>query len=544
MSPKWHRLQISGAFPPLLFQYSWTRQGYELCVTDLTSIWSEQLPHKEIAKRAEQSATSIDPSEGAEQLQVFLSKIGEALRGDGGSAKLHRGPYTDSLELTTSTRLPAPLKPLKWTLYMTKEPPSAFTSRLLLPLLTDETSWESRQRALLDQIKQKDWVLGKLFDKVEALQIDLGTVFPAAAGLRSARKGGTRSEAAKHIKGVALFDEQKWLAESGVMSSAISGVAANIAHELLGSNGQGLEGLHPPQTNWWYALGSRSETSFSQENESEAQPVSQKDAPVMSSQAGVDLDGDATAESEDDEFQRQATPPRANAQETRSPGPTSKTKEKSSSLPPLVSMMDMSTASESEPDRDTRPEAVLRRKRTPDVSPPPRPATPPPQSKVPPKKSRGGLGVIGGKKKKEETPEPEPEPEPHNSPPPSKSAQIAGPSHPTSTQTKRPAKLGMIGGKSKAKLPNPSEAPSVQPESVLRSPDSAGPSSTMAIDDYSKSPEKAAQMKQQKVDSPENHAVPEATPLTEAEKANRKREELKRQLEAQSRAPTKKKRRF
>ncbi|KAJ6131444.1 DNA double-strand break repair and VJ recombination XRCC4 N-terminal [Penicillium sp. IBT 18751x] len=542
MSPKWHRLQISGAFPPLLFQYSWTRQGYELHVTDLTSIWSEQLPHKEIAKRAEQSATSIDPSEGAEQLQVFLSKIGEALRGDGGSAKLHRGPYTDSLELTTSTRLPAPLKPLRWTLYLTKEPPSAFTSRLLLPLLTDETSWESRQRALLDQIKQKDWVLGKLLDKVEALQIDLGTVFPAAAGLRSARKGSTRSEAARHIKGVAPFNEQKWLAESRVVSSAISGVAANIAHELLGSNDQDLEGLHPPQTNWWYALARRSETSFSQEIESESQSGSQNDAPVMSSQAGVDIDSDATAESEDDEFQRQATPPKFDAQETRSLGPTSKTKETSPSLPPLVSMMDMSTASEIELDRDIRHEAVLRRKRTPGVSPPPRPATPPPQPKVSPKKARGGLGVIGGKKKKAETPQPEPEP--HSSPPQPRPAQIAEPSHPPFTQTKRPAKLGMIGGKSKAKLPNPSEAPSAQPGSVLRSPESAGPSSTTAMDDYSQSPEKAAKIKQQKDESPENHAIPEATPLTEAEKANRKREELKRQLEAQSKAPTKKKRRF
>lgn len=303
MSLEWHRLQISGAFPPLLFQYSWNRQGYELYVTDLTSIWSEQLPHERIVKRAEQCATTIDPSEGTEQLQVFLSKIGEALRGDGGNAKLHSGTHADSLELTTSTRLPAPLKPLKWTLYLRKEPPSAFTSRLLLPLLRDETSWESRQRALLDQIKQKDWVIGKLFDKVEALQIDLGTVFPAAAGLRSAHKGSTRSEAARHIKGVAPFDEQKWLAESGVPSSTISGVAANIAHELLGSNDQGLEGLHPPQKNWWYALESRPETSLSQENESEAQLLSQKDAPVMSPQADVDLDGDATAESEDDEFQ-------------------------------------------------------------------------------------------------------------------------------------------------------------------------------------------------------------------------------------------------
>lgn len=205
----------------------------------------------------------------------------------------------------------------------------------------------------------------------------------------------------------------------------------------------------------------------------------------------------------------------------------------------------MSTASESEPDLDSRLEPVPRHERTPDISSPPRPETPPPQPKAPPKKAKGGLGVIGGKKKKEEKPQPESETEPQNSPPlPPKPAQTAEPSHPTPTQTKRPTKLGMIGGKSKAKLRTPSEAPSAQPESVLHSPESADPSSTLAIDDSSKSPGKAAQMEQHTKESPKSSAIPEATPITEAEKANRKREELKRQLEAQSKAPTKKKRRF
>lgn len=305
MSSEWCRLHSAGDLPPLLFQYSWTREGYELYVTDLTSIWSEQLPHEAIVKRAEESATTIDPSEGNGQLEVFLSKIGEALRGDGGNATLHSGSQADSIELTTSTKLPAPLKPLRWTVSLLKEPPSTFTSRLLLPLLRDETSWGSRQRTLLDQLKQKDWVLGKLFDKAEALQIDLGTVFPAAAGLRSAHKGSTRSDAARFIKGVAPFDEQAWFAESGSSSSASPGIAANIARELLGSNNsRGLDELRPPQNKWWNALQRRPQISFSEEgNESEVQPVSQKDVPVRSSQFDLDLDGDATAESEDDEFQ-------------------------------------------------------------------------------------------------------------------------------------------------------------------------------------------------------------------------------------------------
>lgn len=70
----------------------------------------------------------------------------------------------------------------------------------------------------------------------------------------------------------------------------------------------------------------------------------------------------------------------------------------------------------------------------------------------------------------------------------------------------------------------------------------------MDIDDGPKSPETASAQKQpQKEASPiaEAGAAPEVvTPMTEAERADRKREELKRQLEAQSKAPTKKKRRF
>ncbi|KAJ5212291.1 uncharacterized protein N7498_003937 [Penicillium cinerascens] len=544
MSSEWCRLHLAGGLPPLLFQYSWTRKGYELYVTDLTSLWSEKLPHEAIVKRAEESATTIDPSEGNGQLEVFLSKIGEALRGDGGNATLHSGSQADSLELTTSTKLPAPLKPLKWTISLLKEPPSAFTSRLLLPLLRDETSWESRQRTLLDQLKQKDWVLGKLFDKAEALQIDLGTVFPAAAGLRSARKGSTRSEAARFIKGVAPFDEQAWLAEFGSSSSATPGIAVNIAHELLGSNNsRGLDELRPPQNKWWNALQRRPEISCPQEYEPEVQSVSQKDVPVRSSQLDLDLDGDATAESEDDEFQRQATPPQLKTHEAKSaispPGP--KTKKKSPSPPPPESRADEATASESEPDLDCEPEPAPRDKRTPDISSPSKHTTPPPQKpKVPPKKAKGGLGIIGGRKKKGEEPDPQ-----HPASPP-KPAQTSEPPQPLPPQTKRPTKLGMIGGKRKDKTSGPNETSSAQP-GPFRSPHRARPTSTMDRDDGPKSPETASAQKQpQKEASPraEASAAPEVTPMTEAERADRKREELKRQLAEQSQAPTKKKRRF
>lgn len=245
--------------------------------------------------------------------------------------------------------------------------------------------------------------------------------------------------------------------------------------------------------------------------------------------------------------QRQATPPLFKAQEVKpkiSP-PTRNTKKKSLSPPPPASRADEATASESEPDLDPKPEPAPGHKRTPSSSPPSQIATPSSQPKAPPKKAKGGLGVIGGKKKKEEMPEPEPEPEPQRSPsPPPKPTQTTEPAQPPAIHTKRHTKLGMIGGKNKGKALAPGEATLAQPEATLRSSINAQATSAMDIDDAPKSPEKTAQKKIQKEESPEASAVPDATPLTEAEKADRKREELKRQLEAQSKAPMKKKRRF
>lgn len=308
MSSQWRSLRLSQkGTPPLLFQYSWTHKGYELYVTDLTSIWSERLPHEQIVKRAEANAATIDPSEGAEQLDVLLSKIGDALRGDGGHATLNKGSYAGSLELTTSTKLPSPLKPLRWSLYLSKEPPSSLTGHLLLPLLKDESKWETDRRFLLDQIKQKDWVLGKLFDKFEALGVELGTVFPAATGLRISRKGSTRDQAASLIKGIAPFDEQSWLAESQKSSTGASGLAANIVHETIGpARDLDLAKLQPPKDQWWNDLEKRAEPSFVQEESQAATKIPHDTrAPKPAAPSDMDLgkDGESTAESEDDEFQ-------------------------------------------------------------------------------------------------------------------------------------------------------------------------------------------------------------------------------------------------
>ncbi|GLI73643.1 hypothetical protein PoHVEF18_001863 [Penicillium ochrochloron] len=566
MSSEWRRLRLSQEdLPPLLFQYSWTRQGYELYLTDLTTIWAERLSRKEVLKRADDSATTIDPSEDLDQLDLFLTKIGEALRGDAGNTTTLNSVATpDSLELNTSTKLPAPLRPLRWSIKLSREPASSTTSHLVLPLLRGEASLEARQRNLLDQLKQKDWVLGKLFDRFEALGADLGTVFPGVAGLRTARKGSSRSEAAKFIKGVAPFDEQSWLAESEGISSS-SAVASNLVHEIAGSsNGLDFDRLRPSQDKWWSGLQTRSEAVSFQEEE--PKKLSQSRTKPIESQGDVNLDEETASESDLDEFevcpkrcppissirvpkltefQQQEVIPRHRAQETKpaiSPH-KSKPKKKTPSPPPQAAHPNEASATESEnepePEPELSPPPPTRRRRTPTPPPFAAPAVQEASLKNIPKKPKKGLGMIGGKKKI-----PEPQPERAPSPPPEPTpAQTEDhvPSTAQAAKAKKPTRLGMIGGKGKTKAASPPETLPVQQEAPPYLPDRKTRGQSPAPEHGRVSPKRESPEPSLPAKAP--RTVP-AVEETEAQRADRKREELKRQLEAKSKAPAKKKRRF
>ncbi|KAJ5888212.1 hypothetical protein N7495_008253 [Penicillium taxi] len=562
MSSKWSRLYLKQEdLPLLLFQYTWSRQGYELYVTDLTSVWSERLPQKEILKRAENNNTTIDPSESQEQLEVLLVKIGEALRGDGGSSTVSHGSDANSLELSISTKLPAPLKALKWTLSILKEPASSLTTQLLLPLLRDEAAWESRQRSILDQLKQKDWVLGRIFDKIDVLGIDLATIFPGAAGLRTSRKGNTRSEAAKYIKGLAPFDESAWLTES-------ERLAANLVHELVGSDCSAeVETISPPPDRWWSSVSAAVEEDNNTRDSQNSYKLSQRDL-------DMDLDQNNAFTESEDEFEEQENLPQRKAKKDQViSSPPKSTKKKS---PPQTRAPDPGESElESEP--------LLSQRRTPSISPPPKSP-----SKQAPKKLKTGFGVIGGKRKQEKqpTPSPPPPPSPQNpekaevvedtpqnkpapkkpklglgviggkkkqekqstlsQPPPQKPEEVPKAAEDTSTSTsqtqpmvkpKRPAKLGMIGGKVKAKVSSPrQETPAAQPENT--------PAQYIVKKKESSSypPLKREDSPQPSPSAGKPDANPPAAPETDEQKVQRKREELKRKLDAKTKAP--KKRRF
>ncbi|KAJ5722383.1 DNA double-strand break repair and VJ recombination XRCC4 N-terminal [Penicillium malachiteum] len=590
MASSWQKLTLQQPnTPPLLYRFTWTREGYTLYVTDLTFVWSEELSHQEILKRAEEKATTIDPSEDHDQFNVLLEKIGETLRGEEGTTIINSGTEGDSLHLTTKSKLPAPLRPLVWEIRLSKQASTSLTNHLLLPLLRDEAGWESRQRFLLDQIKQKDWILGRIFDKIDAMGVDLGTVFPGAAGLRKTKKGSTRSEAARFIKGLAPFDESKWLLESDD-SSESSGLAKKVLGGLLGSEkDRDLGKLQATQEHWWTELPVFSETASFQSTKSD-EPAAGDASPdqnyekYISSQHAMDLDRDGASTASEDEFQRQETPPRLKVKGKKADiSPSPKTRPAAQQAQPALSTdPGEATASDSEPEEIR----AARRKRTP-TPPQPRtkktaeqaqpaaspdlgestesesepdiPAaskkhtpTPPKADKAPqpepqasPKKApkaRGGLGVIGGKKKKEEKP---PSPAPISSPPsqpaPS-SSETAIPVDDTRAspaKPKRATKIGMIGGKGKNKVPAPkSESVSSPPATTQQEHDQEHVKEEAAQTETAKAPTKKQEFSKRE--------EKDATPVleeTEAQKTARKREELKRQLAEKSKAP-KKRRRF
>ncbi|KAE8350373.1 XRCC4-like factor-domain-containing protein [Aspergillus coremiiformis] len=558
MSVKWLKLYLpkQGDIPPLLYKYSSTSKGYELYITDLTNIWSEHLNHQDILRRASEHDTTIDPSEDTEQFKVLLQTIGDALCSQPGSTtRLEHSPRGGSLELTTSITLPEPLQPLIWVARLSKEPQSAATRQLLLPLVQAEADWESHQRSLIDQLHRKDWVLGKLFDKIEAVGIDLSTIFPGISGLRTGQKGTTLAQAAQHIKGVAPFDATAWL-EQARISSVGSSLAANILAEIHSFNGTNRpRALSPPPDKWWEKFAVNKITSAPSPEESGQSKGCEP--------SGEPLEADITiaTETDDDEFERQETPPRLKQSKgiERPSGARKDEEIEQSSINqlPLLSRQ----KSPAKPSKGLRVIGGKTQTKAQQPSSPLSRSTHPLHtvddqtdsgsdheisaltSLLPAKLKPGlsekvqsksrGLGVIGGKKKERQPTLSEPV-SPPTVEPSNTSTTLDQPSPRKlpllESKTKRAGKLGVIGG-------NPPQS-NVGSSAHQSKEDNVGLSMKTLKQSFEPTKSPSAEPRQPKA------AEDSKRQETDQERADRKREELKRQLEAKSKAPAKKKRKF
>jgi hypothetical protein len=168
------------------------------------------------------------------------------------------------------------------------------------------------------------------------------------------------------------------------------------------------------------------------------------------------------------------------------------------------------------------------------------------------------LGVIGGKKKKEKEPAPsplKPKERPNSPEEEGNNDQVRLTSSvpsPAIAKPKRTGKLGMIGGKAKAKAKQTSRdaTPPATSQTVIASPEKTSPAKPKPAQGDNAT-ESTARQTMKREESPlrkpvteKGSTTPPPGPETEDQRASRKREELKRQLETKSKAPAKKKRRF
>ncbi|KAI9704952.1 MAG: hypothetical protein M1836_006732 [Candelina mexicana] len=589
MDQSWSILPLprSEALPLLLVKFQSEASSYTIHLTDLIYVWSETLDRRQIIRRALNDETSIDPSEGADQLKILLQKIGEALRGEQQtSLQLGEGGKEKALLLSAVAQLPAPLRPLTWSIHLEPTSQEKMTSELIFPSLAAQLMQRCQISSLLGQIKEKDHVIGRVLDKLESSGVELSSVFPGTVGLKYGKKGSGREKAAKYVKGLGAFDEERWLNETAYSRPPLSSQQKLVQEVFATSNLMHLPQLEAIDniellTSWWTRLNGRPITS--------AQGIVNVDTASSATYSDSDLnkkDKRRVPGMYDEEFQRQATPPSLQSPAGRT---TPVISSQSTHKPAAKMQSDTTHQNDETTDEDEehwyRPQNSVKNNSAAESSslnqslatllPSPEAnlltattTTPKPRRKV---------GVIGGRKAKSVSPEPN-NTRDHNASGPAAEARDSI----ASTRDTRPSptvsnqhhheqvrppglstsykRLGIIGGKKEQQSPTEAALPSgtalSQPasntvhgklgiiggkgraESTLRNtseqPFTTQTPSVAGSDDHKTLP--AATTGAQKESSP--------TTETAQEKADRKREELKRQLVEKAKVPIKRQRRF
>ncbi|KAK0356564.1 hypothetical protein LTR02_012378 [Friedmanniomyces endolithicus] len=223
MSTNWKTLRLddnnnNNGIPQLLIKAKLDSSGYTIHLTDLSQIWGETLTKRGIRKRADLDDCSIDPGEGDDQYQILLDKIQQALdQHDGTSLSLGTIKGVEGgLTVILSAPLPSPLPALKWQIQLSPLPSTALESLLIRPLLKHAQSGQTRIQSLLRELVEKDRVISKITDRLETSGNDLTTVFPGVSNIKISRKKSQREQLARHVRGLGDFDVNAWRAQHGV----------------------------------------------------------------------------------------------------------------------------------------------------------------------------------------------------------------------------------------------------------------------------------------------------------------------------------------
>jgi hypothetical protein len=496
-SPAWRPLPVAASrgVPALLVSAHFTRDSYAIHVTDLANIWSEVLDRKAIYRRSLAEDTSIDPTDSPQNMQQFLARVRSALEPahpDHQSSRVTlEASSGDALTLKMTCDIPG-LQPLKWPVHLGKSPASTLATELVLPLMQANLASERQISSLLEIIQHKDAVMGKLLDKLESTGTRLEHVFTTLP----AKQKVTRKVAEEKITGLAPFKKGRWKAE--LLEDQVSPKdVASLADAVFGHDGleytAGLDvDTSPGLDGWWTSLeGPVSLARASEKTQREATPAPQP------------------AEDDDDDFQVQSTPPQpslarkaASLRDEKMKNDDSATEE--DEAPPSLPQ---------EPKR-SRLGTIAARKR---ASPPPPPQPPPPPAQE-------------GSETESEPASPEPaDPEPPRQ------------------QQKKPA-LGRIGGGGASKAKQRSKSPETEaadaeapPTDKPRRLGQIGRKPAAKAEDAAEA--EGAPRGRRRADETSRAAPPPRE--TSEERANRKRDELQKELERKAAAgPARKKRKF
>ncbi|KAI1768120.1 XLF-domain-containing protein [Hypoxylon sp. FL1150] len=557
----WHPLPTFLGLPPLLVSFKPTASSYALHITDLANIWVEKLDRKGILWRSLQEDISIDLSDGdPDQWAVFLSKLNAAL--DSTSPDHHStslslaAPSSErtaegGLVLNINCMLPQPLKPLIWPVYLTKCSPVGLASELVLPLIQAQHVRNMEVHYLIARLREKDAVITKLVDKLEAMHTGLEHVFTSLSGKRKP----TRAAAEEKIKGLAIFNASNWRSHvnmKGELPRDVPTLIDKVFTEAGLHYGAGAEFSASSQlSDWWTKLGSNQVVATKLQNEMPKNTLA-KSSPHTK----------ADSEKEDN-FQVQLTPPRLQSQGRiigRSQTADDSTDEDDSPVVipdshPSPSRKKVRTKIGGIGGRKTASKDNLASQSSHTI-----PANDDTvsesdhedmQSKSP-KRTNPRLGTISRHKAPSSPPakSPSPAPRPSKEDDETASESGGGSDEPTKSRSRPPPAptprkkggLGRIGGTSK---PRGSAKPTAAPKATT--PEAESPKAAVA------SPAKPAgrrlgvigkkaepESKHQRSESPEQEVESE----TEEQRTERRRAELARDLERKAAAPTKKKRRF
>ncbi|KAH7196618.1 XRCC4-like factor-domain-containing protein [Fusarium flagelliforme] len=531
-------LQSSPDLPVLLVSFHTEASAYTIHITDMANMWAETLERKAICMRGWNENTSIDPSDTPDNMAKFLTSISTALDSsqpghDETSLRLDRDTRSEAtgehdLVLNITCEIPG-LQPLKWPMFLKKLPAINIATNLVLPLIQAHHTKNLEIESLVLSLGQKDAILTKLLDKLEAMGTGMEHVFNAFSG----KKKVSRATAAEKVPGLAPFDRRQWKKDLEYSQESPDN-PQSLVESVFEQGGLEFEPMSnsaesPLLDQWWKDF----------QGVSSVVRQKQPKAAVADSSSTANDKERSAFEDGDDDFQVQSTPPHLvskrkstdakgtlgtddGSTEGESAGSVSPVRNagrvdkparrlgalgrKKQSTPPRAPdpVPSQSTSLPVPQQKDDSETASEGEEEDAAVSPPTKDPTPPPVSPARPAAKKSGLGRIGGAKSKQSAG--------INAAP--IDLEATEPTEPSTAAVSHrpPRKLGAIG-RQKADVEDPA---SNSNEGVQRGRSAA------------------------------NDATPEPKIReTSQERADRRREELKKELEKKAAAgPAKKKRRF